>query len=274
MKETKAKSSFGGYFLWIMFPPYGIYKLFRSKVRWYIKVPIILILALFITLAVDQSLKPHRVEDMEAKKLIASYLTDVDPEEDMGELRKVDRIGAFLWNEKTKIVYRTLTKNGLYNFVLESSGNDNYDIDSIYEAYPITRWIKESKEEYPALPMAMVYFQDNIETFGVIQEDVSDEETYSIKSEKGVFKYNIANNGVTSVQTETGEFILDDQILLPIKVRNYFEKNEEELGKEPEVVGYEFNDSGESFFIQTEKSYYRVDVMDNGDIDLLEASSE
>lgn len=276
MKNENQASSplLGRMFLFLLFPPYGLYVfLFKTKVRWYVKVPVSLIVAVFFILAIDQSLNPYRVEDVQAEKVIISYL-EKHPDEHMGTFRKSERNGMFRWKNESFISFRTLTMNGLYDFVVKSNKDGTYTVDSIYQTYPTQLWKKESSTKLPAYPMAMSYFYEHREELGELKSSREEKNFLKIETTKGEYRYRFAKNRVISVEKETGEIILQekDEYDVPPIVRKYFKKNEAKLGKISSIFGYEMDTQKESYHLRTEKGRYRVDCFDDRNIELLKAN--
>lgn len=275
MNQNTTKPSFLKWFLMILFPPYGVYVfLFKTKFRWFVKAPVGIIALIFLILSIDTALNPYRVEDDQSEKVITAYLNQHD-DDHMGKFRTIERKGAFAWKEKTYIVYRTLTTNGTFDFIIAGKENGKYKVDGIFQTYPVQVWKqKDDETQFPTAPMAMLFIYEHQEQLGNLKKVYTKDNQLFFKTSKGTFQYIFMKNKITEITKETGEIVLQekDQYTLPEKVVDYFDKNKKELGKINEVFEYGMDTEKESYHIRTPKGHYRVDVYDNGDIKLLKAN--
>jgi hypothetical protein len=271
--ESRKPLTTGKRFLMMLFPPYGIYYLlFKSRFKWFIKIPISFILILFLIVAIDQAVNPFRVENVLVEEEISAYLME-HSEEKMGTLKYADRKGAFLWDENTHLVYRTLTSKGLFDFVMTPKSEGEYKVSGVFQSYPTIAWrSEEDKERYPTAPSAMLYFYKHKEELGDLKTATEDENVNIIQTTKGTFRYTFEKNKVVSVEKETGEIVLDqkNEYDMPEGAIEYFSKNENELGKLTEVYGYDIEPEKEMYFVKTNQGLYRVDIYTNGSIKLLQ----
>lgn len=270
-KKTKnIQASISKWMLMLIFPPFGFYYfIFKSKVKWFVKIPVSLILVVVVILAVDQTANPYRVEDAQVKEAITTY---IDKKTDMrlGSLRATDRQGTFVWDDKTQLVYRTLTTHGLYDFVMTPDESNAFKVNAIYQTHPVTAWKSEEFEEkLPTIPMAMLYFYEQRDVLGDLKTATEDEGV--IKTTKGTFHYVFDKNKVIYVKKEDGETILEqkNEYNIPEEAVKYFEKNQDELGKLIETYGYDMDTKKEMYFVKTNKGDYRIDDYRDGNIDLM-----
>lgn len=271
--KEKTGSSFIRWFFYLLFPPYAIFVLvFRSKKKWYIRFPIALLIIFILILSADQTINPYRVETYQVEKTIDTFISKPG-NESFGELVSVERQGAFPWKKKTEVVYKVLTKNGLYDFVLNNSKENEYKVDAIYEPYPSQSWLLNENLDLPSYPTAMVYFYENQDKLGTVKSGSEKDGQSIIKTDKGTFKYKFSKNKVVSVTNGSGKEVLKqkNQYILPESVHKYFEKHKKEIGTIKDVFDYDMDTEKESYHLKSDKGRYRVDIYPDGNIKLLEA---
>lgn len=277
IEQKTSKLPFWKWFLMLLIPPYGIYYLlFRSRFKWYIKIPLGIALILILVLAIDQKMNPYRVENVQVDKSITVYLSK-HSDEKMGTFRAADRKGAFVWNKKTQIVYRTLTSTGLYDFIMEPSKPGEFKVDGVFQTYPVVAWrSQEFKDRYPTAPMAMLYFYDHKKELGDLKSATEDDSVNTIKTTKGTFRYTFEKDKVVFVKKTDGEIVLQqkNEYDMPEDAKKYFKKHEKELGKLKEVYGYDMDSKKEMYYVKTSNGIYRVDDYRNGNIKLLQEHDE
>lgn len=271
-EKKENQSSLKRWFMMFIFPPYGMYYfLFKSKVRWLLKIPISLILILVMILSIDQTVNPYRVEESQVQKSIVEYINE-NPNMKLGSLRAIDRQGAFTWKQEAHLVYRTLTTKGLYDFVMIPDGTNTFKVNAVYQTHPIEIWKNEEYENlYPAEPMAMLYFYEQHEVLGDLKDVKKEGEINLMETTKGTYRYIFDKNKVVSVINEDGKEILQqkNEYNLPKEAEKYFKKNEDDLGKIIKIYDYDMDKEKEMFFVRTEKGNYRVDDYRNGNMELM-----
>lgn len=271
-KESHVPIPFWKWLLMLLFIPYGLYYLvFQSKLKWFVKIPVTFVLLLLSILSLDQALHPYRVEEKLVKETMTHYLAQHSNER-MGNLREMDREGAFVWKKDTHIVYRTLTTNGLYDVIVVESGKGEYSVNGVFQVYPTSLWMNEkSKDIYPTAPMAMLYFYKHQKELGALKNVFEKNGTYDLETTKGIYRYSFKKDKVVSVEKKTGEIILQqkNEYTMPEDAVNYFEKHQKDLGKVLEVYGYDMDTEKEMYYVKTTQDIYRVDDYGNGNIKLL-----
>lgn len=255
----------------LLFPPYAFYLLiFKTSIHWSIKTIASFIFAVLLIAVVDASLNPSRVEDTLVDEVISNYLT-THKDENMGNIRKTEREGVFKVNESSYLSYKTLTTNGVYDFVILIK-NSEYEVNGIYQTYPTQNW-NENLDEQKLPPVAMIYLYENIDKYGELKSVAIQDEIYTLETTEGTYLMKFEKNKVVSITTDDGQKLFQEpsNYTLPKKVLTYFEKHEE-LGEITSVFSYEIDTEKESYHLRTSEGRYRVDIYDNGDIDLLEAN--
>lgn len=259
------------WFFMVIFPPYALYYfLFKTKVKWYIKVPVTIFFIFIVIAAIDQRLNPFRVEESLVSKEINFYIKD-HHELELGDLRVADRQGAFLWDENTNIVYRTLTTKGLYDFVIVETRPENYEVKGIYQTYPEEKWVVNSDDKYTSQPMAILYLFENNEKIGDIKTFKEEDGKNVVETTKGKYYYTFEKNKVINVKDENGKVILKqkNEYTMPDVGYKYFKKNEDKVGKLIEVFDYKMDEEKEMFYIKSTNGIYRIDDYRDGNINLL-----
>lgn len=271
-KKNNSKEMFSKWLVMLIFPPYAIFHFFfKSKVKWFIKIPIFLLLMIVSLVAIDQTTNPYRVEDSLTKESILKYMNH-HPELKMGTLRALDRQDVFLWNDKTHIVYRTLTTNGLYDFVVTPNDKNDFRVTGVFQTHPVVTWVSdEYKEIFPAYPMAMLYFYQNKDVLGYLLEGYHDESSGKITTTKGTFRYVFQKNKVISVEDEEGNILLkqENKYDIPKEAVKYLKKNEQKFGKLVDAYGYQMDSEKEMYFIRTTDGMFRIDDYRNGNMELM-----
>lgn len=257
----------------ILFPFYGLYLLFsKTRFRWFVKLIILVFTALVSIVAIDTVLNPHRVEETVAQKEIKRFI-QASGDIDFGRFRKAEREGVFLWNDEPHVVYRILTDVGEFDFVLIADGKENLKTEAVYQTYPTDEWLKKSTLPLP--PDAMIITEQLQAEVGEIEsaENMEDEHEWVIKTDKGTFQLMFLEGQLVEILDETGSAVFKRERLyaLPKKAESYLQKHEKKHGKIEAVFGYDMDPVKESYHVQTDKGLFRVDVYDNGKIELLEA---
>lgn len=271
------KIPFWKYFLMIAFLPYGLYYfIFKSKVKWFVKIPLSIIIMVILIVAIDQKVNPYRVEDKLVNDTIQSFMTKQNKEK-VGVVKSIKREGEFIWKKKTYIVYRTSTTKNLYDFVVTVDKKDSYKVSGIYQTYPVSKWDEElSDNMLPAPPMAMLYFYEQKEKIGNVKTVTMIDGNNIVDTTKGKYKFVFEKNKVVLIEKENGQIVLQqkNEYSLPKEAIKYFKKHKNGIGELLEVYSFELDDKKEMFFVKTTKGIYRVDDYRNGHIKLLKQNEE
>jgi hypothetical protein len=259
---------------WVVFLPYAVYHFVRySPKKWYVKVPVVLVVAFVLLVSVDLALSPNRVEEAEAKQAISSF---VEEEGVLGELQKVERLGEGVSlqgkEQQTLVYYRTLTESGLYHFGLSSKDGKALNVQHVEQLFPIRIDIKDSGERTKA--EVAVWLKQHQEEIGKAKELVesSDEElSQTVKTDKGIFEFKIGNQSVYEVnRIDKKESILKraNEPVLPAIMLDYLAKNEEKIGKLTRSLAYEMDDSKEKYYFRTSTGDFLAEINHDGSINI------
>jgi|HigsolmetaAR206D_1030411.scaffolds.fasta_scaffold00120_19 hypothetical protein len=255
---------------WLI-PPFGLSLLFpKSRFGRLLKIPLVILVGLILIISVDTVLYPHRVEDVLVKKEIIGFLSE-NKNLSLGEFRKSERVGAFALKKRVYLVYRMLTRNGSYDFILLVKKEGTYKTEAIYQTYPNEEWV--TAKTFPLPPRAMLVFYEHRTKFGELQKVWNEKGEIMARTTKGTYQLTLEKGQLTEVKNKSGktEWEHEIQYELPKRAVAYFRKHEKELGKIDMVFGYDMDPEKEIYRLSTDKGWYRVDVYDDGTIKIFEA---
>lgn len=269
VKEAKKKSS---WIWWIVFPPYAMYRFVRySAVKWYFKVPLVLILAFTLILAIDLSLAPDRVEEAKAETAITKYLQNESSEE---SVRKVERMGEGInllkEKEQRLVYYRAVTSNGLFHFGLTSDKEKALTVQQVEQLFPIRMSL--TKTEALLTSEIALWLAENEEKVGKVKERIDSndsERTQTIKTDKGTYILHYGNQSVYKVnRIDKNEVVLDEENKpnLPEEIIQHVEENSDKYGTSIQALAYEMDVEKEKYFFKTTKGDFIAEVYDDGTV--------
>lgn len=274
-KEKINKIPLWKWSLMLLFFPYGLYHLlFKSKLSWFIRIPVVFLIFVFLILSIDAAINPYRVEERNVKELIQSYIQS-QSKEDFGVFRDAERQGNFVWKKDGYVVYRTITTKNAYDFVIGVNDQGKYDVSVIYQNYPVSSWTKEEDLSLPAPPMALVYFYQHQDVLGEVNSIEKKGGVWWLTTKKGRFRCEWKKNKIVKVLKENGVLVLQqkDSYTLPKKAEKFMKKHESEYGKVFQVYGYELTPTKELYYLKTSKGIYRIDDDRKGNIKLFKQES-
>lgn len=263
MSEKKKKLS---WIWWVIFPPYAFYLLIRSSLKWYIKVPIVLISILTIVLAIDMTLHPHRVEESKAEQKAITYLLKEEKE----TVRNMERLGEGVIVGKTEkqpvVYYRFVTDNKLYHIGFVSKNGDDLEIFQVEERYPNVTLIKGDADTTDSV--SSLYIAKEGERLGTPESLVEKETdgTTIVKTSKGTYTLKSGMNQLFMLKKGT-ETILQKEVDEPLEtkdVHKFLKEREEKIGRLKQFDKYEVSPGRESYFFTTSKGEYLLELNDDG----------
>lgn len=274
MTANQAERNAWGWIWWVVFPPYAIYRFIRfNPLKWYVKVPVVLVLLFTIVLAIDLAVHPHRVEEAEAKEAIAIFMKQ---EVNTETIQKTDRLGeGVAVSEKGSqrfVYYQALTDSGLYQFAIATKDGKKLSVDHAEQLYPIRVDIKGS-DAYTKAEIA-IWLSENEERVGKPKKLLKTEENglvQTIQTDKGTYEFKVGNQNVYEVnRIDKMENLvkLENQPRLPERALKYIEKNEEKVGELDRVLAYEMDASKEMYYFRTTKGEFLWLEYVDGRIDL------
>lgn len=257
--------------VWIIFlPPIGIYKAYKYKAfKNYIILFFILLFSLVAFLSLDVIIYPDRVIDNNVKKIIEEVSDSVD----IGSYRNGSRIGSL--NNKY-IIYNVVTTNGIYDFYLNGKSGEN--VIAINQISPKRELILDNdfdikdKDLYAEL-LRFFNEKENKDTYGEVLEVISSlDETQTVKTTKGNYRFTILYEQVTSIEKEVDEvyqsvYNKEPILTLPDNIKKILKKREKTLGKIANVISYKVTDKSiEYVILMHNENYYKIEVLDDGSV--------
>ena len=259
VKKEKAIKTISRWW-WVVFLPYAVYHFVRySPKKWYVKVPVVLVMTFVLLLSVDLALSPNRVE-----------------EGVLGELQKVERLGDGFSlqgkEQQTLVYYRALTESGLYHFGLSSKDGKALNVEHVEQLFPIRIDIKDSGERTKA--EVAVWLKQHQEEIGKPKEliESSDEElSQTVKTDKGTFEFKLGSQSIYEVnRIDKEESILKraNEPILPENLLDYLMKNEEKIGELTRALAYEMDGSKEKYYFRTSTGDFLAEIYHDGSINI------
>lgn len=261
-----------GWVWWVIFPPYAFYRLLRSRLKWYFKVPLILVSVLIAALAYDMATAPHRVEEAKAEKVIQDYLKS---ESGTINTRVLERLGegASVTKKKndTLVFYKVVADEQLYQIGLGTTTGNNLVIEHAEQLYPIRMGMKS--DENRTRGEIAVWLKKHEAKLGKATRLVSESEDgmeQVVKTTKGTFTFNVGNQSVYLVKDSKRKTVFEkeNEPVLPAKVMTYLKENEKKAGTFVRTLGFELDDEKQHFYFRTEKGDFLAEIYDNGSIEL------
>lgn len=272
-KAKKMKTGWMGIW-WVLFPPYAIYRFIRySPKRWYVKIPVVIVITFVMILSLDLAFSPHRVEQAEAKVSIASFTAEKGS---LGVTQKVERLGQGVSVQgkklETVVYYRALTESGLFNIGLTSTDGKELVVQYVEQLFPIRIDIQDSGERAKA--EVAIWLQENQEKIGKVEELLkTDEEnlTQTVKTNKGIYEFKVGNQSVYEVnRIDKTESLLkeNNEPVLPTVLQKYLKKNEKEIGTLTKTLAYEMDNTKEKYYFRTTTGDFLAEVYHDGSVDI------
>ena len=275
MSQTKKteKESSGWNWLWWIIPPYAIYRIIRhGSMKWYIKVPVVLVLLFVLLLSIDLAFSPNRVEIAEAKQSVNVFLQEEVPGEKVRAVERMEQGISLKGDEKQQVVYyRALTDSGLYQLGLSSEDGKGLTVQHAEQLFPIRIDLLDSNDRTKA--EVAIWLKQNEERVGKAKELVSSKESgmvQTVKTDKGTFEIKVGGQSVYEVSNiDKKEPLLkrENAPVLPDEVIDYLDKNEEKIGKLTKSLAYEMNSTVERYYFQTTTGSFLADLHDDGSIE-------
>lgn len=283
MSQQQAKdnnTSKGAWIWWVIFPPYAMYRFMRySSMKWYIKVPVLLVLTLAIVMAVDLAVAPHRVENAMAEKAIDSYLKEKLQSESVVATERLGE-GASVTSETTQLAvyYRVITEKSLYYIGLVSEDGSELLVHHVEQLFPIRQDI-EGFEDRSKVDVA-IWLKENEAEVGIplkLTKDESLENRQTVLTDKGEYEFLYTNPHLYQVNDMKSKKVLMEvkqEPQLPNAISEYVNKNEDMLGSLTRVLAYELVGGVERYYLLTSEGNFMTESHPDGRIDINKRNEE
>lgn len=270
--SNKAYNQKGAWIWWVIFPPYAMYRFMRySTMKWFIKVPVLLVLTLAIVMAVDLAVSPHRVEIAIAEKAIDSYVKEELEGETMVLTERMGE-GTSVKSEAIQLTvyYRVVTENSLYHMGLVSDDGSKLVVQHVEQLFPIRQDIKGFESRSKA--DVAIWLKENEAEVGVplkLTKDEASKNMQTILTANGEYNFHYTNTHLYEVQA-TGEdkalYKTEETPPLPKEIKKYLKKNKDRIGVLTRVLAYELNGGVERYHVLTSEGNFRFDMHPDGSV--------
>lgn len=262
----------GGWIWWILFPPYAIYRFMRySRLKWFVKVPVFLIITLAIVMAVDLAVSPHRVEIAVAEKAIDSYLKgEIEGESMLLSERLGEGVSVTPETKQLTVYYRVVTENSVYHMGLVSDDGNRLLVQQVEQLFPIRQNVKGFENRSKA--DIAIWLKEHEESVGVPQKmkkDDSPNNTQTILTSMGEYEFLYTNSHLYQVKDNKTNKVLmkvEETPPLPKEITEYLEKNKERVGSLTRVLAYELVEGVERYYLVTSEGTFMTESHSDGKI--------
>lgn len=265
-----------GLIWWIIFPPYALYRLLRSPVKWYIKAPVLLLVFIIGLLAYDMTVSPHRVEESLAKEEVVKYIRELKKNDSVSPIASLDRFerkgfaNSMIDSKSEMLVYyRAVIDQKVYYFGLNSDKDEHLKIQHIEQIYPIRMGIKG--DTLRIQPEVALWLNKNEQKVGKPLKLVRESENkmiQTVKTKKDTYTFKVGNQSLYEVKDSSGKYLMkkENVLKLPSEVSNYLKSEQKKSGKFVRTLGYEVQDAGEWYYFRTDKGDFKAEVNYDGSI--------
>ncbi|MFE8095237.1 hypothetical protein DUD82_31375 [Bacillus toyonensis] len=269
-------------FLWLwLFPPYGIYILYKERrIHPALTTIFAVLLLCMIGLSVDMVLNPNRVHDEKAKEVMTEFIGK-NAELNMGDFRDNKREGTVHVNKKNLDLYKLYTTKGVYFVYLTSSNGLEYQIQEIEQAFPNRKEIYKKDKGIEIYPENILQINKEKEKYGEyksIESSNSDNEQV-ITTTKGTYQFFTRFQQVLKVVEIKGEekktvFTTNAKPDFSKRTGKYVLKNKNKIGDVKELSVYSIEADKQVFDFTTSKGIYRIQEFYDGRVILMEGTEE
>ncbi|HCL4479914.1 TPA: hypothetical protein N2D99_001981 [Clostridium botulinum] len=259
-----------------LFPPYGIYLLYKHKiVNPMLTTVITLIMFLIIGVTIDTVVNPYRLHNLMADKTIKEF--NIKNKNKLGDIRFIERKDDII---KVKDInyfkYGIYTNKGKYYMYLKTN-NNKLEIDGIYKIEPQRSPIYGEnilpKYISKVFPEITLFLEGNKDKFGEYKnlERNIDKETQIVKTTKGYYKIEVKYEQVTKVfklgANGEGEEVYSKEPIIKLnsKIAKGM-KQYKEAGDIDKVICDEFFLNKISQTVKTSNGLFKFDLYDDGSI--------
>lgn len=273
-------------FFWLMlFPPYGLYRLFKHRlIHRGIAIALTFVLLVIVGLSVDIMLNPFRVQNNLALKTFTEFNsshTDLD----LGEIRFVNRVETTTISNRKYDKYEAITKLGKYKIFFGSENGKEYTVEAIYETMPERelRYVADGTKDIitDTFPEIVEFLNSEKDKFGEYKSLVEqiDGATQEVETSKGVYRIALKYDQVSEVLKVEGDNATNvyekaPEIQLIKELKELADKNEKTIGKVQKVLSYELFPSEQSQNVLTDKGEYMLIYHDNGEYDVFKKNED
>lgn len=267
-------------FTWLfIFPPYGIYILYKHKILNPIITTIItIIIALIIGVAIDTAINPYGRYDKMANNAIIEF--NIKNENKLGDIRFTEKEDDLISvKDTTYLKYGIYTNEGKYYAYLKPS-EKQLELSGIYKIEPERTPIYGENilptyvsKVFPEITLFLEENRDKYGEFESLKENL-DSETQIVKTTKGTYKIEVKYEQVTKIYmlgpNNEGELVYNNnpQIKLNPKIVKGLKKYKG-AGKIERVLDQENLDNKRSQMVETTNGIFVVDIYDDGTIKIL-----
>lgn len=263
-------------FKWLfIFPPYGIYLLYKYKILNPIITTIITIIGLLIiVITIDTVVNPYRTYNSVADKAIKEF--NIKNENKMGNIRFVEREDNIKIENINYLKYSIYTNEGKYYAYLKPNGKQ-LNVSGIYQIEPERKPIygEDILPKYisKVFPEITVFMDGNSDKYGKYKrlKKTVDKETQIIETTKGIYKFEVEFDQVVKIYkigaNGEGELLYskEPQLKLNSKIAKGLKKYKD-AGNVEKVLSCEFYTDKIVQVIKTTNGIYKLDLYDDGRI--------
>jgi hypothetical protein len=267
-------------FLWLMiFPPYGLYRLFKHRlIHRGLAIGIAVLFLLIVGLSVDIVLNPFRVQNNLALKSFTEF-NSAHTDLGLGDIRFVNRIGTKTIGERKYDEYEAITKFGRFEIFFGSENGKEYVVEAIYETLPERelRYTTDGTKDVitDTFPEIVEFLNTEKDKFGEYKSLVEkiDYNIERVETSKGIYEITLKYNQVSEVVQVEGDKTTNvyekaPEIKLIDNLQGLAEKNVETIGKVQKVLSYELFPSEQTQSVLTDKGEYKLTYHDDGNYDV------
>lgn len=272
-------------FIWLaLFPPYGLYRLFKHRlIHRGLSVLITLLFIIIIAVSADMIINPFRVQNDLALKSFNEFNAS-HKNLSLGQVRFVNRVKTVSIGNKKSDKYDVITKNGKYEMFLGSDSGKDYKVEAIYETIP-ERELKYVIDSAKAnitdtFPEIIEFINSQNSKFGEYKSLIKkiDDNTEEVKTSNGTYRISLKYDQVYSVKKIEGDkttnvYEKDPDIKLIDNLKELADKNKNTIGEVKKVLSYELYPSQQSQNVLTDKGEYMLVYHDDGSCDVLKKNA-
>lgn len=269
-------------FLWLwLFPPYGVYILYKERrIHPALTTLFAVLLLCMIGLSVDMVLNPYRVHDEKAKDVMTEFISN-HSELNMGNFKNNKREGTVHINKESLDLYKLFTTKGVYFVYLTSKTGLEYQIKEIEQAFPHRETVFKKDNKIDIYPENIIQINKEKEKYGEFKkvESSDSKNEQIIITTKGTYKFYTRYQQVVKVVEIKGNeknsvFVANPKPDFSKRTRKYVEKNKDEIGDIKELTVYSIENDKQVFDFKTTKGIYRVEEFYDGKVSLFKGEKE
>lgn len=271
---------------WLMlFPPYGLYRLFKHRlIHRGVAVLITIVFLLIVGLSADIVLNPFRVQNNLALKSFTDF-NSAHTDLGLGQVRFVNRIGTKSIGDRKYDEYEALTKLGRFEVFFGSENGKEYVVEAIYETLPERelKYVTDGSKGVitDTFPEIVEFLNTEKDKFGEYKSLVGrvDQNTEKVETSNGTYEITLTYDNVSEVLKIEGDKTTNvyekiPDIKLIDNLQSLADKNVDKIGKVQKVMSYELYPSEQSQKVLTDKGEYMLTYHDDGSYDVYKKNED